>query len=166
MELLNGKYYINVERLVKELLEICTEVRDQYKDDDVWRMIEDEYSDDYLEEYAWSQANAINSDMEAYLNMKDHHMAGNFNNIEYDYPKHITGNYHYDSELVNAMIARLNAGEKSEQADSDRDFLTDWFWDTFGSFGIRYNFSVEMSETAAIYENETEEELESQEYEN
>lgn len=158
--------YINAKRLAKELLEIYTEVRDQYKDDDVWPMIEGEYSDDYLEEYAWSQVNVINSDMRTYLNMKDHHIAGNFNNIEYDYPKHITGDYHYDSELVGAMIARLNANEQSEQADSDRDFLTDWFWDTFGSFGIRYNFSAVIDETAAIYENEMEEELEFQEYEN
>ena len=53
---------------------------------------------------------------------------------------------HTDTPLVNAMIARLDAGEDSEQANEDRDFLVDWFFETFGTWGISYNFQSNISE--------------------
>ena len=33
------------------------------------------------------------------------------------------------------MIARLDAGEDSEQANEDRDFLVDWFFENFWNMG-------------------------------
>jgi hypothetical protein len=44
------------------------------------------------------------------------------------------------------MIARLDAGEDSKQANEDRDFLVDWFFETFGTHGISYNFQSDISE--------------------
>lgn len=41
------------------------------------------------------------------------------------------------------------AGEDSKQANEDRDFLVDWFFETFGTFGISYNFQSDISE--ALY---------------
>ena len=76
------------------------------------------------------------------------------NNEDYDYPHHINGVVEYDTPLVNAMIARLNAGEQSDQADADRDWLVDWFWETFGSWGLKYNFDSWIADLLYEFENE------------
>ena len=114
-----------------------------YKNKD---FIMENFSDEYLEDYSNVMAWKFNSDMKKYLHNPDHRICGNFNNIDYDYPYHIYGEVTYDTPLVNAMVARLDAGEDSEQANEDRDFLVDWFFETFGTWGISYNFQSNISE--------------------
>lgn len=104
------------------------------------------FSDKHLEDKSNEMAWQFNSDMKKYLHNPDHRICGNFNNIDYDYPYHIYGEVTYDTPLVNAMIARLDAGEDSEQANEDRNFLVDWFFETFGTHGISYNFQSDISE--------------------
>lgn len=60
----------------------------------------------------------------------------------------------YDFDMVNDMIARLNNQDMSEQSVKDRDFLVDWFFETFGTFGISYNFTNEISDTCYQYQQE------------
>lgn len=148
------KLYLNVDRLYKELLAIYKEERDGWID--VWNrdFLMSEFSDESLEELAMEKAYEFNGDMCKYLNMSDHKIAGNFNNIDYDYPAHINGVIGYDSSLVNTIIVRLNAGEQSEQANADRDWLVDWFWETFGSWGIRRNFNDCVAEIVHELEHE------------
>ena len=139
------KLYLNVDRLRDELLAIYKEERDSFMDEWNCEFLMSEYSDERLEDLAAERAREFNYDMCKYLNMSNHKIDGNFNNIDYDYPAHINGGVKYNYPLVNAMISRLNAGEQSEQADADRNWLVDWFWQTFGSWGIRYNFRDSMS---------------------
>ena len=144
-----SKHYLNFDRLYGELLKLYTAARNRWLDDNNIEFLMEQFSDDYLDELAWTTACEFDEDMGKYLNMADHKIYGNINNIDYDYPYHINGKVEYDRSLVNAMITRLNAGEQSEQADADRDFLVDWFWSTFGSWGLRYNFESQMSD--ALY---------------
>lgn len=153
------KNFLNFDRLFNELVELYKGVRDEFMNDSNSDYLLDMVSDDFIEETAMEKAIEFNRDMGKYLNMKDHKIGGNFNNIDYDYPHHITGEFGYDSQLVDAMIARLNSGEKSEQADADRDWLVDWFWETFGTFGLTYNFSEYISELLYEFEQEKEEEI-------
>lgn len=148
------KDYINVEKMFDTIVDIYRECRDGFITDENRDCLLCEVSDGFIEETAMEKAIEFNSDMGEYLNMKDHKIYGNFNNIDYDYPHHITGEFEYDSQLVDAMIERLNSGEKSEQADADRDWLVEWFFETFGTFGISYNFSEFVSEILYQYENE------------
>lgn len=148
------KDYINVEKMFGTIVNIYRDCRDGFITDENRDCLLCEVSDDFIEESAWEMAIEFNSDMGKYLNMKDHKINGNFNNIDYDYPHHINGEFGYDSQLVDAMIERLNSGEKSEQADADRDWLVDWFFETFGTFGISYNFSEFIGEILYQYENE------------
>lgn len=140
------KEYISIEKMAQRVLSILKDSRDGMLDDDNRDVIETEYSDDVLEERAWDMAYQTNNDMREYLHSKDHKIPGNFNNIDYDYPHHIKGEVEYDFPLVSAMIARLDNGEETEQAQADRDWLVDWFFETFGTFGISYNFETEMAE--------------------
>lgn len=152
------KNFLNFDRLFNELVELYKGVRDEFMNDSNSDYLLDMVSDDFIEETAMEKAIEFNRDMGKYLNMKDHKIDGNFSNIDYDYPHHINGEFEYDSQLVDAMIARLNSGEKSEQADADRDWLVDWFWETFGTFGLTYNFSEYISELLYEFEQEKEEE--------
>lgn len=150
------KHFLNFDRLFNELLQLYKDARDKWLDDNNRDFLMNEVSDDFLEEMTWKKAVELDRDMGKYLNMKDHKICGNFNNVDYDYPYHINGKVEYDTPLVNAMIARLNAGEQSEQADADRDWLVDWFWETFGSWGLTYNFDSWVADLLYEFENEEE----------
>ena len=93
--------------------------------------------------------------MKKYLHNPDHRICGNFNNIDYDYPYHIYGEVTYDTPLVNAMIARLDAGEDSEQANEDRDFLVDWFFETFWNMGEYPIISSQIYQSSFIWSLKT-----------
>ena len=141
--------YINCELMQKELEEILNEVLNSYK--------EYPYLSDFVnvEEYAENLVLSFNSDMGKYLNSSDHKILGNFNNIDYDYPafRECDGP-HYNKKLVDDMVNRLNNNDDSEQSQRDREFLVDWFFETFGTFGITYNFNDYLGEI--IYANEEE----------
>lgn len=96
-----------------------------------------------------------NREMKEYLHMKDHSLCGYFANIKDDYPEHITGtrwSFEYDGDdyfdLFPQMVARLDAAEDSKRADEDRAYLAEWYFNTFGKFGITYNFGETVSEIA------------------
>lgn len=146
--------YIDIDAMHDTLFEIFKEERDSYGDDEFRDVIESEFDDDRLSEEAIELAFQINTDMKRYLHKKDHAIFGNFNNIDYDYPRHINGEFEYDDDLVKDLIKRLDERDMSERTKSDRLWLNDWFFYTFGTFGIRYNFDETMS--AAIEEHERE----------
>lgn len=150
------KDYINVDKMADSVFEILKNARDDFKDGEIDGFLDDNYDDDYLHERALEQAIEWNDDMKKYLHMKDHRILGNFNNIEYDYPHHINGEYEYDTPLVNDLIKRLDEGKDDEQTNEDRDWLVDWFFDTFGTYGIKYNFQSEMSDNIYDYKQEHE----------
>ena len=151
------KDYIDVDAMHDTLFEIFKEERDSYGDDSYRELLNSEFNDDRLSEEAIELAFQINTDMERYLHNKEHAILGNFNNIDYDYPKHINGEFEYDDDLVKDLIKRLDNRDMSEQTKSDRLWLNEWFFDTFGTFGIRYNFKETMS--AAIEEHQYEMEI-------
>lgn len=150
----NEKQYLNVNRLINELFDIYKSVRDARLNDDNYDFLMEEFDDDYLNLYAQTMAHMFNKEMCKYLNGGDHTIFGSWNNIDYDYPEHIIGRFQYNRAIVDNMVARLNAGEESQQANDDRDWLVDWFWNTFGSSGIEYNFADEVSDMEYIFEQE------------
>lgn len=146
--------YIDIDAMHDTLIEIFKEERENYGDDEYRDVIESEFDDERLSEEAIELAFQINTDMKRYLHKKDHAIFGNFNNIDYDCPRHINGEFEYDDDLVKDLIKRLDERDMSDRTKSDRLWLNDWFFYTFGTFGIRYNFDETMS--AAIEEHERE----------
>lgn len=135
--------YVNVDSIVENLANIYKECRDAYIGDSCYTMLMSEYDDETIEELAYETTMQINADMKTYLNSKDRHIVGNFNNISSDYPKDFKD-----------MVNRLNNGDNSKESDEDREFLTDWFWDTFGTYGLKYNFASDLAEKVYCYANE------------
>jgi len=132
--------YINVEKMQVAVFELLKDTREKMRDDENTARIDDCVSDDFINEEAFEIASSINSDMKAYLHQKDHEIQGNFNNIENNYYKFRKGEYGWNEALLNDMIARLDNNRQDEQTQKDREFLSDWYFETFGTFGITYNF--------------------------
>lgn len=150
METITVKEYINVDRMIDELERIYKDEVESYRNDErteegKW-YLDEHWDEDQIREYAIGMALGFNEDMKTYLNSEDHRICGNFNNIEYDYPYFRNGEVEYDIPLVKDLIKRLNDGDMSEQTIKDRDWLVDWFFETFGTYGIAYNFSSMLSE--------------------
>ena len=104
-----------------------------------------------------------NREMKKYLHLPSQRMPGNFSDLRMDYPNHRTGTFwasEYEgsvSEYLNLypdMVARLDAEEDSEQAKEDRAYLEEWYFKSFGTFGITYNFSNDLAEIAYSLEHE------------
>ena len=88
-------------------------------------------------------------------------MDGNFCNIQEDYAFYRTGKYSYDRagivnerKLLAAMIERLDNGVDSPRANDDRDYLSSWVFQAFGTHGFRYNFSTMLADALYTYEHE------------
>lgn len=144
--------YINVGKMQESLCTLLKDTRESFRDKENSAFLDDSYNDDYIEELAWCMADGFNSDMKSYLHLKNHKIDGNFGNIEYDYNLFINGEVEFNIPLLNDMIKRLDDNDQSEKTQKDRDFLNDWFFETFGTFGIRYNFGEEIADR--LYETE------------
>lgn len=117
-----------------------------------------------IQNLAWDFTLEANREMKKYLHLNDQHMIGNFANLYNDYPRHVTGVFwatDYDGDdyydLHPAMVARLDAAEDSEQADKDREYLEEWYFEAFGTYNIKYNFSNELEEIHSTMEEAYEE---------
>jgi len=157
--------YIGVEAFAKEIENLYRECLDDFENkDELEQYINDLYDDeDHIHNLACEFAYNANRDMKKYLHKDSHRMDGNFANIEQDYPKYRTGTYwsqDYDGDdyfdLFPEMVKRLDAAEDSERANDDREHLSSWFFFTFGTFGIKYNFSNELNELCYDLEREEE----------
>ena len=143
-----------IETLYRECLEDCD------NPEDIEEYIADLYGKN-IQSLARDFALETNRDMKKYLHMNNHSMPGNFADIEEDYPAHITGT-RWPSEyagddyfrLFPQMVARLDSAEDSDRAKEDRAYLEDWFFDAFGTYNIKYNFSNWLSEIVYMREEE------------
>lgn len=113
-----------------------------------------------IQSLAWEFTLKVNREMKKYLHLNGH-MNGNFANLYIDYPRHVTGKFwatDYDGDdyydLYPQMVARLDAAEDSEQADKDREYLEEWYFEAFGTYNIKYNFSNELEEIHSMMEED------------
>lgn len=134
------KEYINCEKMHSELSEMLKETRDGFELSEAEQYVID---DDFCEDYAAALTERINDDMRRYLHLGDHAITGIFANVDHDYK----GN-------VCEMVAHLDDGLDDEQTEADRDFLTDWFWEAFGCWAIKYKFGETVSEMCYQLEKE------------
>jgi hypothetical protein len=150
--IMDEKNYICLDEMAEQIFDLLKEERESWRDETTSAILDTDFSDENIEERALCMAIELNADMKKYLHFDDHKIYGNFNDVEYDYIKFRTGEYSYNTKMFSEMIKRLDDGEESKQANEDREFLTEWFFDTFGTRAISYNFGEEINE--AIYDNQ------------
>lgn len=155
--------YIGVASFAKTIEELYRECLEKFDDaEDMEEYISDFYGKN-IKSMAWDFTLEANREMKKYLHLPDQHMDGNFADLSMDYPKHITGIFwvsEYDGpvaeyfNLYPQMVARLDAAEDSEQANEDRAYLEEWYFEAFGTYNIKYNFSNELEEIHSMMEED------------
>ena len=142
--------YLNLETLRADITEIYNDAIDGFKDEKYFDLLP-YHDEDLLNELIDYQVNQINEDMCTYLHSDNTHISGNFNDIYRDYV------YHDKRGDYKDLLKRLDEGATDKKTNDDRDYLTSWFWDTFGTFGMKYNFETEINERLYYIEREEEE---------
>ena len=156
--------YIGVESFAKVIESLYRECLENFDDaEDMEEYISDLYGNN-IQSMAWDFTIEANREMKKYLHLPDQHMDGNFADLSMDYPKHRTGTFwlsDYDGpvaeyfNLYPQMVARLDSAEDSKQANEDRAYLEEWYFEAFGTYGIKYNFSNYLDEIAYMLEEES-----------
>lgn len=144
------KEYMNMDSLKSTIREIYDAQIESYKDEPYFEctMYADE---DIVEDEVNRMAERLNADMKKYLHQSDHRIEGNFNNVERDYIYNDKRGSYAD---FRDMIRRLDEGVDDERTNEDRDWLTSWFWSTFGTWAIGYNLSTNIGEELYVAEQE------------
>lgn len=144
------KEYMNMDSLKSTIREIYDAQIESYKDEPYFEctMYADE---DILEDEVNRMAERLNADMKKYLHQSDHRIEGNFKKVERDYI-YIDKRGSYAD--FRDMIRRLDEGVDDERTNEDRDWLTSWFWSTFGTWAIGYNLSTYIGEELYVAEQE------------
>lgn len=156
--------YIGCESFAKVIENLYRECLENFDDaEDLEEYIADIFEKN-IQSLAWEFTLKVNREMKKYLHLNDQRMNGNFADLSMDYPKHRTGVWwatDYDGDdyydLYPAMVARLDAAEDSEQTDKDREYLEEWYFEAFGTYNIKYNFSNELEEIHSTMEEAYEE---------
>lgn len=158
--------YIGVASFAKTIDELYRECLENFDDaEDMEEYIADVFEKN-IQSLVWEFTLEANREMKKYLHLPDQHMNGNFADLPMDYPKHRTGTFwvsEYDGpvaeyfSLYPQMVARLDAAEDSEQANEDRAYLEEWYFEAFGTYNIKYNFSNELVEIHSMMEEDYEE---------
>ena len=156
--------YIGVESFAKVIESLYRECLEHFDDaENLEEYIADVFGKN-IQSMAWDFTLEANREMKKYIHLPDQHMDGNFANLYNDYPRHVTGTFwatDYDGDdyydLYPHMVARLDAAEDSEQADKDREYLEEWYFKSFGTYNIQYNFSNELEEIHSMMEEDYEE---------
>ena len=153
--------YIGCESFAKVIENLYRECLEEFDDaEDLEEYIADVFEKN-IQSLAWEFTLKVNREMKKYLHLNAQHMNGNFADLSMDYPKHRTGVWwatDYDGDdyydLYPQMVARLDAAEDSEQADKDREYLEEWYFEAFGTYNIKYNFSNELEEIHSTIEED------------
>lgn len=156
--------YIGVKSFAKTIEGLYRECLENFDDaEDMEEYIADLYGKN-IQSMAWDFTLEANREMKKYLHLDDQRMDGNFANLYNDYPRHVTGTFwatDYDGDdyydLFPQMVARLDSAEDSEQASKDRAYLEEWYFEAFGTYNIKYNFSNELEEIHSMMEEAYEE---------
>lgn len=140
--------YINREKMEDALLELLKEELENFgdKDDELLNEVKDDLSDDdfcLLREYVFELADSFNSDMRKYVHEKDMSIVGNFHDIRRNYYQGGVGIEKCPiSETMNFddVIRIIDEGKRWDFTETFLEWVNDWFFSTFGTWGICYNF--------------------------
>lgn len=126
-------YFINVEYLCECVVNALKEEGQSFLD--YYTNIDSESVMDLCEEEGYHLAYQWANDFKTYCNQNDTRIYGNFNNIKWDYELEFKGKYYKD------ILTKLNNEIDDEETKQFKDWAVDWFFETFGTFGMKYNFS-------------------------
>jgi len=126
-------YFINVDDFCECVINALKEEGQSFLD--YYTNIDSEGVMDLCEEEGSRLAYNWANEFRSYCNQEDTKIYGNFNNIKWDYELEFKGKRYED------ILAKLNAEIDDEETKEFKDWAVSWFFETFGTFGMKYNFS-------------------------
>ena len=126
-------YFINVEDLCECVVNALKEEGQSFLD--YYTNVDSECVMDLCEEEGHRLAYQWANDFRTYCNQEDTRIYGNFNNIKWDYELEFKGKDYKD------ILTKLNNEIDDEETKQFKDWAVEWFFETFGTFGMKYNFS-------------------------
>lgn len=126
-------YFINVDDFCECVINALKEEGQNFLDH--YTNIDSEWVMDLCEEEGSSLAYHWANEFRSYCNQEDTKIYGNFNNIKWDYELEFKGKRYED------ILAKLNNEIDDEETKEFKDWAVTWFFETFGTFGMKYNFS-------------------------
>ena len=91
--------------------------------------------EDFCMESALATSSRLARDFKKYCNSKDTSIPGNFNDVTRDYERE------HEGKKFSDILAKLNAAVDDEETRNFKDWAVGWFFDTFGTYNLGYNFS-------------------------
>ena len=129
-------YFINVDDLCECIVNALKEKGQEFLD--YYTNIDSEWVMDLCEEEGYRLGYQFAEDFRKYCNQDDTRIVGNFNNIKWDYELEFKGKWYRD------ILAKLNNEVEDEDTKQFKDWAVEWFFETFGTFGLKYNFSSSL----------------------
>lgn len=125
--------FLDYEKVLEKVQKIYNAQMENYIDE------ENGITKDDLESYTDARAehtsHMIVYDMRKYAHQKDTKIIGNFNDIRRDFE------YVHSGIKFDEVVKKLDAGEMADEELADfQSWCFDWFWDTFGTYNLGYNF--------------------------
>lgn len=143
-ENIENEDYINREKLHEHIVPLLVEVCDTYDFGENGASI---LKDDYVEEYAEYLTNSIADSMREYIDSGKFSISGNFNNIKRDFETEHNG------ASFDKVIDLIRNGVSNEITEEFKDWSENWFWQTFGTYNIKYNFAEAANQFLEGMEN-------------
>lgn len=154
-ESISGKLLLDPEKFEKAIREVIDgETEDILKNVDDNERMYYEMAFDTLgdSDYAGELCKSLQDDMFKYVSGNDYRIMGNFNNIEWDWE-----NAHKDGIKFRDLRKKLLDGVNDADTDEFSTWAIDWFFDTFGTYNMCYNYQNTISDLAYSYQQEDEE---------
>lgn len=141
---------LNREQVIKDIQDVLSSSAYLTEGDEDYSRYGDAL-DEYAEMYAEGVGTKWVQQMEEYAHRSDTSIFGNFNDIRRDYEREHEGAKFADL-LDTLERGTLSADELAEV----QAWALSWMWETFGTFGIKYNFETDCGELVYSWEQEDE----------
>lgn len=134
--------FINVEEFTEVIINTIKEEGNSFAD--YYTNIDRERIMDFCEDEGYCLACELADDFRTYCNQEDTRICGNFNNVKWDYEREFNKSYA-------DILVKLNNGINDKDTKEFKEWAIGWFFETFGTFGLKYNFSSTLD---AYFEEE------------
>lgn len=136
--------FIAFDELMESIAEIYRDTRADFRAVSIC-------DDDTINEMAFYAASDIEADMRKYLHQRDTSIWGNFNNISWNYPRE------HDGASFRDVVAKIEEGTlPAAEYEKWSEWLLNWFYETFGTYGLSYNFGDFLTDEICEWESENE----------
>jgi len=131
--------YIDVKRLQDDITKIYLDSFQEFQEEDKEALRSEGFDDDYIKGRARDSAMRLSRDFVKYCHKSDTNILGNFNDITPDTERRF-------KVPLKEVLSQIESNQETEITKAFPGFAVEWFFLTFGTAGLAYNFKDEINE--------------------